>query len=85
MVALTRNEIMMTSGCGSVVADDAMVGNYLPQFLRDNGTTGVHRLALFQCGNVQAIEFHNSAIWKGSAHPDDWSTLMEELDGYGDA
>src|SRR5690606_9420648 len=72
----TRDEILAT-GCGTEIAADALENGYLPKLIRDNGHVGDARIALYECGDVQAITTNGGAIWEDA----DWEEVLQGLLG----
>jgi hypothetical protein len=80
---MTRDELLLT-GCGTEIADDAIIHGYEPRYLADNGKSGDHRLTLWDCNGCRVVQTNGGDVWEES-DPEGFAELVDLIDPDPDA
>lgn len=68
--------VMRETGCGSVLAEDAVEYGYTPRRLGDNGEIGDKALILFDCNGVRAIDTNANPVWESETDPYEFEDMI---------
>jgi hypothetical protein len=63
--------------CGAGISEDAIEGEYTPEFVRDNGKAGDQLCSLWDCNGVLAIDTNGGTIWD-TADRETWAEALSE-------
>lgn len=74
---MTRDELLET-GCGTEIAEDAIIYGYEPRFVGDNLKSGDERLTLWSCNGANVIQTNGGNVWEDN-DPDGFAALLPQI------
>lgn len=79
MTTKIEEEDVLSLGCGTEIAYQAVIDQVMPELIGDNGKTGDARISLWRFGDTRVIDTNGGARWEDGTDGDDWADMMSGI------